>query len=478
MPTINECKIQNYLNKTELNFQQNTGVQIKANQKVADYFGYIYSYPPKIQVKWDGLDDLDGNLSLGKNSSAIEYSDFVNDWFFAETSKEAIAEKYSSSQYFNGFFDKLNSSNFFLKKTKKIQTALSSVPIFVILNGQGEVVLSRPGNVLNPNSVGNYVNEKVYDSCGAFDPTVEKKGALGLFFMTRLDAENYLKEVARADFEGTETLGLSIHCVNLSTAYKITREYHPGIDFRFVPNLKELKNLLVNKVGKSDMMVEEEQQQIRFRPRISNLLSPSSSNEYFKGVPIYVVQLKNKPRNLFYEHVTGYLDTIYHGCLESLDSTIGFGHNWIMQGSLQNVKASDKFENYIFFEKDQAVDFTKKWGRYVSRYEGGRSSNLEFAFRKFTLRKPKVFVYNLEDFIEDWEDQLLADVLGNVENGSSFFTAKETNFISPSLVFSGIQDLETEKTEFQKSFLEKAAQTLNIKAKVLKRTTGIFFNTN
>ena len=48
----------------------------------------------------------------------------------------------------------------------------------------------------------------------------------------------------------TKTVGLSIHCISLDSAYKITREYHPGIDFRFVPDLREVKGLLNNKINK------------------------------------------------------------------------------------------------------------------------------------------------------------------------------------------------------------------------------------
>lgn len=493
MPTINEYKIDNYLNKAELQFQQDTQIQIKSNSKISDYFDYIYSYPPKIQIKWDGLDELNGDLFLEANYSVEEHSfpflDFIEDWFFPERAEEAMSEKYSLSHYFDGFLDNVNSSNFFLKKTKQIQTSLTNIPIFVVLNGQGEIILSRPGNVLKQNSLRNFLNEKVYDSCGAFDSTVEKKGALGLFFMTRLDAENYLKEVARSDFEGTETLGLSIHCVNLSTAYKITREDHPGIDFRFVPNLQEIKNLLISKIGKSDMIVDDEQQQLRFRRRTMNLfpylnrlgqcLSPTSSflhqDEYFKGVPIYVVQLKNKQRDFFserYFNFIGSLDTVYNGCLQFFDSKFGFGHNWIMQGSLQTSGSLEDFENYIFFEKEQALNFVKKYGRYVSRYSGGRSSNLEFA-----VHKPKVFVYNLEDFIEDWEDQILNKTVEETGSESILFLTKEVNFISPSLNFSGIEDLDAEKEAFQQSFLKKLTQVLNLKARVLKRATGIFFAT-
>ena len=88
------------------------------------------------------------------------------------------------------------------------------------------------------------INEKVYDTAGSFDSTVEKQQQLGLFFMNKFDAETYLKAVAQSDIDGTQTVGLSINCIGLDAAYRITREYHPGIDFRFVPDLNEVQNLL------------------------------------------------------------------------------------------------------------------------------------------------------------------------------------------------------------------------------------------
>ena len=303
-------------------------------------------------------------------------------------------------------------------------------------------------------------------------------------------AEWGLKEIAIADFEGAKTVGLSIHCVNLSTAYKITREYHPGIDFRFVPDIKEVKDLLIKKVGKSDMMVEDEQQQLRFRHRSNNLfpylkklgnfLSPSSSflqrNEYFKGVPIYIVQLKENPRNFFtevYFNVVGSIDNLYNGCVQFLDSTVGFGHNWIIQGSLQKAGCTDKFENYIFFEKEQALQFSKTHGRYVSRYIGGRSSNLEFA-----IRKPKILIYNLEDLLEDWEDQLWNEQNDNAAIMPVFFKAKTNKFISPSLKADESLNLNQESQIFAQTNVKKLTQILNVKFRVLKRTIGIFFSLN
>ena len=478
----------NFVNQTKSELHQKDNIKIDFNSKAGNYFDYIYSYPPKIQIKWDGLDELNEDLLIGSNYGVLEHSipfiDFIDDWFFSEATETAILEKYPTSKYLDGILEKINSSNFFFKKTKEIQNALTNIPIFVVLNGQNEIVLSKPSNNLASKGFQNYLKEKIYDSSGAFDLSVEKKSELGLFFMSYQDAEKYLKEFARYDFEGTQTVGLSIHCISLNSAYKITREHHPGTDFRFIPNLKEVKELLRNNIGKADMIVEDEQQQLRFRRRNSNLfpylnklgkfLSPTSSflqrNEYFKGVPIYIVQIQETPRNLFVEqyfNLIGYLDTIYNTSIQFLDSTIGFGHNWIIQGSLQNVKHSKGFESYIFFDKEQAVKFTKTNGRKVTRFSGGRTSNLEFM-----VRKPKIFIFNLEDFLEDWEDKILGELNGMEDNKNFFFTSKAINFIPPNF------NTNEADIEFRQTFVTNLTQALNVKFKVFKKSIGIFFSIN
>lgn len=67
-------------------------------------------------------------------------------------------------------------------------------------------------------------------------------------------------------------MGLSVNCIGLNSAYRITREHHPGVDFRFVPDYQEVKTLLKVKLSKSSLIVDDEQQQLRFRPRSANLL--------------------------------------------------------------------------------------------------------------------------------------------------------------------------------------------------------------
>jgi hypothetical protein len=485
----NDC----YLNQTGTKQETGKNNQTEFNKKfkIADYFDYIYSYPPKIKIKWDGLDELKDDFFISSKGNSIDYSipiiDFIEDRGFVKIPEEALANKYPISNYFDGFLNKANSSNFFLKKTKEIQSTLTNIPIYVVLNGQREIILNKPANVLKSKNPNTYLNEKVYDQCGGFDPVVEKKSELGLFFMNYLDAEKYLKEVARSDFEGTNVVSLSIHCINLSSAYQITREYHPGIDFRFVPNFKEVKELLTNSIGKSDMIIENEQQQLRFRPRnvnffpylnkLGNYISPKISllqrNEYFKGVPIYIVQVSGKPETLVneqYFRIIGKLDSIYSRCLQSLDYLTGFGHNWIMEGSLkdQNFKNSKNSENYIFFEKNQAIEFCKKNKRNISRYIGGRTANLESI-----IRKPKILVYNLEDFLEDWEDNINEKLTIKKESFKTLFDSKCNNFVMPT---NNVNEINNFPEKNKNNFIKNMAQTLNIKMRVFKSTVGIFFS--
>lgn len=492
MQTIKDFTGNSYLNQTEANQYSTEAIQpeFKKKEKITSYLDYVYSYPPKIKIKWDRVDELkDDSFARNNykfNKQTTPYNDSFEEWFFANVKEEAITTNYPMSKYLDGFLDKINSSNFFLKKTKKIQKTLEKIPVFVILNGQNEIVLSKPSNNLTTKSVANYINEKVYDFAGAFDSQVEKQSQMGLFFMNLGDAEKYIKEVAKADFGGTQTVGLTIHCTSLDSAYKITREHHPGIDFRFVPDFKEVKNLLKNDIGKSDMIIEDEQQQLRFRTRTANLfpylkklgsyLSPSSSflqrNEYFKGVPIYIVQISHKPRNIIFEQyykTIGTLDTAYGKAIQSLDSIIGFGHNWIMQGSLQDAGNSEKFTNFIFFDKTQAAQFVKKQGRNVARYSGSHAPELASI-----IRKPKIFVYNLEDFLESWEDSNSAELAtNNTSLPQTIYKTHATHFVSPPQIQNEVLEI---KQNIKENAFNGVINGFGLKLRTLKRTLEIFFS--
>ena len=468
------------LNQT---LEQQENLETKTNSPTLGYLDYLYNYPPKVRLKWDLLDDLDA-----KEKQKFKTTNFKLDLDLDDLEDDITLKSSTISQYVKGGLEKVNSSKFFNQKAKPIQTALANIPIYVILNGQNEIVLTKPSNIINPRAITDYINQAFYDYCGAFDSNVEKRQQYGLFFMNRLDAETYLAEIANSDVEGTQTVGLSIHCIGLDAAYKVTREYHPGIDFRFIPKFDEVKNLLEKNLTKSDIIVEDEQHQTRFRKRninlfpyfgkISNLLSPGFSflqkNEYFKGVPIYIVECSptSKSYNSLlgnaYFGLSGKLDGITGRSIQFIKYLTGFGQDWVMQGSFQDAASpSDEATNYIFFEKEQATDFIKLNKKFVTRYKGSRTKDLASI-----VRKPNIFVYNLEDFLEDWEDQLYASLNNDDSILKTGLNSKDNYFIPTA-------DISNEIKSFSKAnYFKKFGQTLNIKFRTLTSFIGVFFSVN
>ena len=95
MGITTECNSIYYLNKTESEGQrtENLQVNLEKKSKVTEYLDYIYSYPPKIKIKWNALDELKEDLFIGSNYGVLEHSlpfmDYLEAWFFNGTSEEA-----------------------------------------------------------------------------------------------------------------------------------------------------------------------------------------------------------------------------------------------------------------------------------------------------------------------------------------------------------------------------------------------------
>lgn len=465
--------------------KQKENVTVKLNSTTSDYFSQIYTYPPKVKIKWSGLDDLNGDRLKKEGDNSLFFKDFTEDFDFSGNNNKATPDNYTLSQYTEGYLAKLASSKFFNQNTKSIQTKLANIPVYTILNGQKEIVLSKPSNSLGAKTLKTFLDQALYDQCGAFDTNVEKKQQLGLFFLSRLDAETYLQEIARIDAEGTETVGLSIHCIGLDSAYKVTREHHPGIDFRFVPKFEEVKTLLENKISQPDTIVENEQHQVRVRKRGVNLvpslgklgrfITPSFSflqkNEYFKGVPIYIVQFSDSSQTLL-SSVTkssmNKIDGVFGRFIQIIEQSTGFGQNWVMEGSLKKASTSETHVNYVFFEKTQAENFIKEKKKNVASYQGGRTEGIKSFFIK-----PKIFLYNLEDLLEDVEDKIYSNTKNVASVSQEKLNEGRYNFVPPT---ENLSDLIEFNENYQRNIVKDFGQTLNLKFRVLKRFVGVFFS--
>ena len=156
------------------------------------------------------------------------------------------------------------------------------------------------------------------------------------------------------------------------------------------------------------------------------------------------------------------LDSICGRFVQFYDRAVGFGHNWIMQGSIREAQNSERFTNYVFLDKKEALNFVRKQGRKVARYKGSRTSNFDPL-----VRKPKLLIYNLEDFLEFWEDTIQRD------GTKTIFDAKATVFVPQEMVANEIFDFRENNKD---SIFRNIKQNLNIKARTLKQFCGIFFS--
>jgi len=455
-----------------------------------EFFDDLYSYPPKFRVKWKMLDELnDDNLS-SSDENRLSFGDHAEQFF--PTAQIALSTTYPLASYKNGYINKIASNQFFSKTKNNIQKSLKTVPVYTILNGQNELVLAH--STMSSTSTPSILKSSVYKFCGSFDTDIEPRtlnSKLGLFFMSREDAQVYLNEIAKSDPDGTNTVGLSIHGFGLDFAYRVMREYHPGIDFRFIPNLNEVQTLLTDKnTSYSLTMFEKGQQQLRVRHRkvnilpglnsIGNWLSPFHSflqkTEYFKGVPIYIVKVNEAPPNIIkvgYFNILNACDKVIGGVFHFVDLALGRGNAWILQGSFDSAKNSADEKTYIFFEREEALNFCNKQGRKTTRFNATRSS---LVHGNLFYKKPKVCIFNLEDFLERWENALVTPfdlTLPTLAQQTSVFQNNSIHFIPAKN-----EVLELQNYQIKKPVFKRIGQQLQFKTRSFIGFFNLFLNTN
>jgi hypothetical protein len=317
-----------------------------------------------------------------------------------------------------------------------------------VVNGRGHIVTA------NSNLQSKYHSD--------FLPTQNdnKIKNLGLIFCQKLDAELYLKEIVKTDVQGTNEFGLTIECIGLNSAYELLRGDHSNIDFRFIPDFNEIQNVLEIAAKHDDRFVfDTEQQQHRQRFRTYNIpvlnsvsdistieqaISPLKSfiqiDEYFKGVPIYVVQIRNSPQNIFLKKFSGLFysfEKAYERHTKDLFTITGYGQDWLSQSNENRYSQSEDVINVVCFEKARALEFLETYRSRVVHHAGRR---IPTRFIENLSRQPRIYVHNLEDFLEIWDESILSTLthkdiktkLTNRLDSTSnvvFNTQQETHFI-------------------------------------------------
>ena len=353
------------------------------------FFEDLYTYPPKIKIQWKQLD-------LVEKSDKLLPNKIINH------------PPHKSFSGVRDYMDKVISSDVYSKKIKLLKQTLKDVPVYVIVNGRTEIVVASTRskkfntidpNVLDPgpllekpelitegNEIRKVIRRQVYkrsvvESVGKALSTKSKK--FGFIFFDPIEAQYYLDAmVARSEKKfhhrrdhSIDKVGLSIHCIGLDTAYSLLSRSSSNVDFRFVPSLPEVKAVLEHS-SQGDTNNERQLEQTLSRKALS--IISDQYNSAFKGVPIYIVVVKDK--------------------FEALQDSEKFKSSSTKTNSLAN---------YIFFDREQALEFCEKYSsRMVS----------------------PIYTDNLEDFLELWGESLVL----NTDVTQSFININQPTYFIPS----------------------------------------------
>ena len=358
------------------------------------FFEDLYTYPPKIKIQWKQLD-------LVEKSDKLLPNKIINH------------PPHKSFSGVRDYMDKVISSDVYSKKIKLLKQTLKDVPVYVIVNGRTEIVVASTRskkfntidpNVLDPgpllekpelitegNEIRKVIRRQVYkrsvvESVGKALSTKSKK--FGFIFFDPIEAQYYLDAmVARSEKKfhhrrdhSIDKVGLSIHCIGLDTAYSLLSRSSSNVDFRFVPSLPEVKAVLEHSSQgdtNSELVINERQLEQTLSRKALSIIS-DQYNSAFKGVPIYIVVVKDK--------------------FEVLQDSEKF------KSSSTKTNSS---ANYIFFDREQALEFCEKYSsRMVS----------------------PIYTDNLEDFLELWGESLVL----NTDVTQSFININQPTYFIPS----------------------------------------------
>ena len=358
------------------------------------FFEDLYTYPPKIKIQWKQLD-------LVEKSDKLLPNKIINH------------PPHKSFSGVRDYMDKVISFDVYSKKIKLLKQTLKDVPVYVIVNGRTEIVVASTRskkfnaidpNVLDPgplleepelitegNEIRKVIRRQVYkrsvvESVEKALSTKSKK--FGFIFFDPIEAQYYLDAmVARSEKKfhhrrdhSIDKVGLSIHCIGLDTAYSLLSRSSSNVDFRFVPSLPEVKAVLEHSsqgYTNSELAVNERQLEQTLSRKALSIIS-DQYNSAFKGVPIYIVVVKDK--------------------FEVLQDSEKF------KSSSTKTNSS---ANYIFFDREQALEFCEKYSsRMVS----------------------PIYTDNLEDFLELWGESLVL----NTDVTQSFININQPTYFIPS----------------------------------------------
>nr|YP_010338290.1 hypothetical protein MW410_pgp140 [Bangia atropurpurea]UNJ18240.1 hypothetical protein [Bangia atropurpurea] len=223
---------------------------------------------------------------------------------------------------------------------KFIMDQLSSSPVFVVKNGFNEIILGHPLSRIKRGPL----KQAAFSFSSLLNYSkVNGPISRGLFFFHPDDATEFKNFVQSIAPSASKHMEVRVEPIGLHVAYKMNRDLHGDTQFRFIPDFKEVGDLIF-KHRKSKNLIFHKNQYY--------------GKTFFQGQPIYIIQPINvKNRN-------GQISTIKFSGLND--------------------------DREVIFTNLEAAN--KSWTNFIKT-----QSSLQ------SIKKPTLLVYNLESFLKDKE---------------------------------------------------------------------------
>nr|YP_063677.1 conserved hypothetical plastid protein [Gracilaria tenuistipitata var. liui]AAT79752.1 conserved hypothetical plastid protein [Gracilaria tenuistipitata var. liui] len=255
------------------------------------------------------------------------------------------------TQFILSFF---NQNNFVLNKQQVTflkQLKHQPLPLFTVTNNSNQIVLADSTENIANNS--NFLDKihKWYYNKFLFN---DKKQAIyyGLFFMHPMDALEYIKHIKSHYEFSKEKHEFHLFSSYLSSYYKLTRTNLRNIQFRIIPDLQEISRLLY---------------QYRYYPNLRFHRNQIYSKNSFRGQPLYIIE-----------------PFLAYRKIDNQKKLLVYSYNYRSNSDHNIIQSEAVFTNY--------TTLIKAWHKFKQKHTDYEISS-----------KPKVTVYNLEDFIKDNE---------------------------------------------------------------------------
>nr|YP_009315107.1 hypothetical protein P8471_pgp148 [Titanophycus setchellii]SCW23562.1 conserved_ORF_2 [Titanophycus setchellii] len=226
----------------------------------------------------------------------------------------------------------------------------NNFPIFVVTNSSNQIVVTEPSSqIIHQNNIFHKAYLWYYDR---FLWKQDNNSVYeGWFFVNPKDAEEYANFIKSRYPRSAHQNGLGILPTTLKTYYSLNRSAPPRTEFRLFPDLEEVGRLVVSSKHRRGLAFDKNQ---------------NYSNKYFQGQPVYFIKSV-----LCNDRNTGLKNDV--------------SYYYQIPGDLSGQKYIG-----VFFNKTVAIN---AWQNF-------RLLNPSL---KLPMQ-PKLDVYNLEDFLKDYED--------------------------------------------------------------------------